>query len=291
MYQPLFSRKRAAAFLSIILAACLSGHASPLAFDNFESYTVGQDIIGESGGIGWNSAWTGNPSNTPSTQAIVSTHSITYSFGGHTIGGGKSLRFDANASFPVLSRDVFASVDKSGQDYYISFIFQSESATANNAAFVSWHAKDEADVFNEGNMGVINANTIRARVDTTDTNVTDAAVTNADVHFMIVRFSGWDDTAYRNTTVWFNPGPGDQNTTDPTIVATAIKLDGGATGFGGISVRATSFNSERAMYFDDVRVGTSWDSVTPVPEPQTAVLVLAAAVGLLALLRRRNTRS
>lgn len=263
--------------------------ASLLAYEGFD-YTAGNSVVGQSGGTGWNSSWGGNGT----TQALVSSTEITYSLNGTTLGGGNSMVFNNNATSPILQRDVFASLSTSGQDYFLSFIFQTQGAGTNNSTFFSWQAKDDNPQVNVGNIGVVSNAAAGARINTDTTNVS-ATVTNDTTYFMVIAFTGWSEanSRYQETKVWLNPEIDDENTSDPTIVAsqTTANASDGAPGFLGLWVRATAFDGvDEAVYFDDIRVGTTWSSVTAVPEPGEYAVWLGDLAVLLILGKRLNAR-
>lgn len=275
----------------VLIAGCLLAalpvRATLVAYEGFD-YTAGDSIVGKSGGSGWNSGWGGNGT----TQALVSSTEITYNLDGTILGGGNSMVFNNSAASPILERDVFASLDTSGQDYYVSFIFQTGGAGVNNGTFFSWQAKDNAPQVNVGNLGVVSNGNPGARINSDTTNVS-STVTNDITHFMVVAFTGWSATnlRYQETKVWFNPSINDENTSDPNIIASQLAANAtdGAPGFLGLWARATNFNgTDEVVYFDDMRVGTTWSSVTAIPETGTYATLLASASLLFILYLRRN---
>lgn len=52
--------------------------------------------------------------------------------------------------------------------------------------------------------------------------------------------------------------------------------------YGFDTIRLGAFNSAGTVRFDELRIGTTWIDVSPVPEPSAAALLLLAASGLLA---------
>ena len=88
--------------------------------------------------------------------------------------------------------------------------------------------------------------------------------------------------------LWINPsdltsevGSGSAN-----ISETGLAL--GLNGLTGFSYEKNNINNTTSAAFDEIRQGTTWDSVAPVPEPSAfALLAGLGALSLIALRRRR----
>ncbi len=274
-----------AALLSL---GTLSVQAAPLAYDTFEDYTAATNIHGQTGGSGWNGAWTVQAIGSGSTgTATVSATEITYNYGGATLGGGQSLLLSNTSN--GTQRNVFASTNTGGSDYYVSFIFR-----FSGTVFAGVQALDgDPDIANDS-IGMVNATgSVGARVDSGTSSSANGLVVENTTYFMVVQYTGWTGTNYSTVNLWINPNTGAQSGssisatyTDPT------PLDGGGSaGFLGFYVRTTidSVPAE-SMLIDDLRVGTDWASVTAIPEPGTASLSAGGVVALLALCTRRRHR-
>jgi len=86
---------------------------------------------------------------------------------------------------------------------------------------------------------------------------------------------------------WINP-----SSTDFALGAAPTATFSGLTGSTRTSLdrfflRQDSTTLTPSLQIDELRVGTTWADVTPVPEPST---ILAVASGGLLLLARRRTR-
>lgn len=77
---------------------------------------------------------------------------------------------------------------------------------------------------------------------------------------------------------------------DPTLGAALgtsnISVSAANLDFNGLGYRTTVANQ---LQFDEIRFGTTVADVMPIPEPSTSAMILGG-VGMLALLRRRQTR-
>ncbi|MCC5848554.1 MAG: PEP-CTERM sorting domain-containing protein [Verrucomicrobia bacterium] len=100
----------------------------------------------------------------------------------------------------------------------------------------------------------------------------------------IARPGGSGDNTY---SLWLNPVPGaPQGTPDwQGTLNWGIVVDGGSQGFYGFDM-TQSFNGIQSVLVDELRFGTSYDAVSPIPEPGTLVL-FGVLLGTLAVFRRR----
>lgn len=237
-----------------------SARAGLLAHDSFEDYAVSGNIHGQNGGTGWNGAWAvQNIAGGGSGTATVSSTEITYNHGGAVLGGGRSLQL-ATASNGTR-RNVFASPNTGGGDYYVSFICR-----FTGTVFTGWQALDgNPDIANDC-IGIVNTNgAVGARVDNV-TGSTAAGYLTADTTYLVVlQYTGWTGTNYSTVNLWINPTPGGQsgNTPSATYTDSTPGDGGGSAGFLGVYVR-TVIDSGESFLVDDLRVGTDWDSVAEI---------------------------
>ncbi|QYY36107.1 hypothetical protein [Ruficoccus sp. ZRK36] len=287
-----------AAALTVALLGGIApaAQADLVAIDDFDSYTSGTAIGGQNGGTGWAYSWT-NGSGLATVE--VSSKSLTYDLEGHTLGGGNSLMFTGGNTQNATQRAAFTSADTSGQDYYVSFLFQvvgAEGETSGQAGgnnTITMAAKGENyDAINDNLLFVNGANSKTQARNNGDDSSVETVLNYGQTYLAVVKYTGWNSTAgvYETTTVWLNPTTSDENTTSSSITATVTTPGEGSKGFQGIGVR-TYFNDAGAdVYIDDLRVGTSWDSVVAIPESRsTSVLLGLAALSLLVFgLRRRR---
>lgn len=282
-----------AALLMVAFQAPTNTSASLVAIDDFNSYTAGTDVGGQNGGTGWAYAWTVG-SGIDVHQ--VSSKTVTYTLGGFTYGGGNSLMFTGGSTQNSTQRATFTSADKSGQTYYSSFVFTIEgpvgtetgTATGNNT--ISMLAKGDNFSATTDNALFINGANSKTQARNSDQLASvDTLIQYGVTYLAVVRYSGWDATAgvYETTTVWLNPTTTDENTSEASITASVTTDNAGSEGFQGVAFRTYFTNSANKVYIDDLRVGTTWDSVV-IPEPGTWALGLSAGVLAIALLRRRR---
>jgi hypothetical protein len=108
-----------------------------------------------------------------------------------------------------------------------------------------------------------------------------------DVLFLVLSYTfgagAGDDTAR----LYVNPTPGSaENANTPVVVATGIN-DVANSQFQSFFVRNNSVEPTNSI-MDDLRIGTTWEDVTPAaaPEPSSAVLLGFGSLSLVLLLRR-----
>lgn len=98
-------------------------------------------------------------------------------------------------------------------------------------------------------------------------------------------------------TIDTNPGAVESGTfwVNPTITAGMTESDLGTgfsanfnnTGLSGVTAIGLYTTGTNAAVFDEIRLGSSLSSVTPIPEPSTWALIFGVLAGLAVLYRRR----
>lgn len=94
----------------------------------------------------------------------------------------------------------------------------------------------------------------------------------------------FDPTDPTSATVWVNPditlAEGAQDSAISSFIPNAVPDEG----FNTLRMRGN-----QTWSFDEIRIGTTWESVTPIPEPGSTLLSFAAVLGF-ALKRNRSRR-
>jgi hypothetical protein len=131
------------------------------------------------------------------------------------------------------------------------------------------------DLYGSGNFGL--------RLFNNDSFKLDLGASNTDVNLFVLKFSFSTDFDGDTLTVWSNPSNlgGAEPAGGQTLSGFNMSFDRTTfahfeSGFGNPS-----------MSFDELRLGTTWASVTPIPEPASVGLL---ALGALMLALRRRTR-
>lgn len=104
-----------------------------------------------------------------------------------------------------------------------------------------------------------------------------------ETHLFVFRLD-YDAANPTMATVWLDPDTSLPEGAQPAGISSMIANAGPADGFDSFQMRGA-----RVWSFDEVRVGTTWEDVTPVPEPGATALVVLGLSGL-AFSRNRRRR-
>ncbi len=256
----------------IFLALSSAASAALTAYDGFDYGDTGGDLTGKNGGTGWGGAYTASASV---NSAIYSTTGLNYT--GLATTGGASNTNDGTGSTTISFRDTAATY--SSGETWVSFLVQ-QNGTPDFSLFAGislYNSVGDAEVaFASHNSEEWRILELNVTGGTTQTGVSIAQ----DTTYLLVAQIAWGaSTTSGNETVslWVNPTIGGSLGT-----ANAEALDVDMTDFNKIRIAG----QDAVDYtFDEIRIGDSFASVTPVPEPSAMLL---GSFGLLALFRRRR---
>ncbi|MDF3128651.1 PEP-CTERM sorting domain-containing protein [Kiritimatiellaeota bacterium B1221] len=247
--------------------------------------------------------WTSDDANPVANHGYVQSGSLNYpglqpSTGNRFGLGDKTADYTASIPTTVLS---------AGEAIYLSFLIQINSPL---------------DPFNYGNLSLFNSSspsggTLRLGWGTSDHNTNkmgfsisdrnanfsgsegaDLAKTSesydiADTTYLIVAgYNRGVDAASSSVSLWVNP----TNLGDNTAPAATVTLSDIVSWSHGAmdtwdSLRYASNGSGSApssgFSLDEIRVGTTWADVTPIPEPSTLFLSLGALLSIVLLHKRK----
>lgn len=99
-------------------------------------------------------------------------------------------------------------------------------------------------------------------------------------YFLVAKF----DVTATTLDFWFNPTPGG-TLGAATVSLTSAQLPTAGLGFSYIALLGG--NSGGATY-DEIRLGTTYADVAPIPEPSTLALALLGGLGAMGMIRRRK---
>lgn len=253
------------------LAVTPPAGASLIAYEGF-NYTAGSSLAGQSGGgsTGFVSEWA-SPFG-----GDVTLEAGSLSFGALDTTGGKV--YVSPTSGTTTAPRSLSSPISSGVTY-VSVLAQFEAGTRQFGLALHESGTERLLIGKQGGQ--------------TDWSIgagggfgvagTGITATNTPT-LLVVRIE-WDESGDEDIRLWVNPTPG---SSEPALAsADAVKI-GERGGFNGIRV-AAGFNSGSQItatgWIDEVRIGTTWADVTPVPEPGSVGLFSVAS--LLWLKRRR----
>ena len=279
------------ALLALALAFVTApARATLMAYEGFAStnYTAGQ-LPGQSPVVSGfvTNAWYNNTNVSAggASQALTYSNIVSDNTGGSytTAVGGRSTR----AMSTVLGGNTVLGTNT----YYISLMMQVSTVATNN-----YRAFELESQFNNRNFqfgaaadtGSINwGMRVTTASSTFLTNVsTVTAVTNQTV-FAVMKLRYSSAANDDSVDLWVNPSD--------------LSSEAGSTNFVTISgfdflhnsaknISLASFTGTGTASWDEIRVGTTWADVTPVPEPSTLALLGLTGIAAIGYRIRRNRR-
>jgi hypothetical protein len=249
--------------------------AALIAYDGFETTTG--PLNTQSGGSSWSTNWT-------AVSGInVVANPLTYSSGSVAVNGGSNVAEITGAidSTSAASRSFAA---QSGTVYF-SFLFRSNAGTVDVNDFVHFMMNNDAVNTNSGGIGKITTSStfFGARIgggnggDTTDSAATFAAATT---YFLVGKVSKVSSTNFNRVELFVNPSS-DIEPGSPSVTDNGDSLNSSMPFF---SLRTVNMDADDRYQFDELRVGTTFADVVPIPEPSTWMLLIVAG----SLLSRRR---
>jgi len=270
----------AAMFLAAV--ASTPAHAVLLAYDGF-NYTVGAQLQGLNGGSGWSGAWQANVAPTNS-GSVVSGLSYTDTDGRQLQVSGGAAATDANVFFSQLTRATTESFGAGGTTTWVSFLVRNASFTTG----LGYAAATLGQGYTFGSPAMVGGlvTSLSGTVGfvapfygsggpQTLATVAANAVTLVALRFDFAAASGNDALS-----LWLNP----KLTGSAGVPDASASLANYASIISGLTL---VHGDNRTFTYDEIRIGQSFADVTPVPEPQTWVLLAGGALALAAVARRR----
>jgi len=264
----------------------------------FDGNDDGEGIAGLDGGTGWGGPWTSLPdrlnAGIPEGEddfgdgagARTSPLSYTDNFGNPLVTTGNQVR-TAFGNNSWDRRPLADPLGEVGSTVWVSFLGQAHGQAGENRwAFVELSV-DGGDRLWLGNVNPVTSGNWGVFLpDRSEEAISEDAggdfPMNEQTLFLMRLDFGNDPSESTDVTVWMNP----PDITDESALQTPVfQLDTDYATYNQVGV-AGRFSTD----FDEIRIGTSFDSVTPIPEPSTYALIFGIGVFGILLLRRRASR-
>ena len=268
----------------IVLAALALGstaHATLIAYDGFEGDATGA-LNSKTGGTGWSASWsaiTGVTVAAPSTTLVYNSGAVSLN------GGNRVAQVSATGTTDNVAPRSFAS--QTGTLYF-SFLFRLASGTSDDD-FIQFMLNDDTSVTNSASIGdlsnVSGANDFSSRIGGSNggTSVSsNVPIAQATTYLLVGKVSKVSSSNYNHIDLFINP-----STTTETGALASQTVSASISSVSYFTVRVSNIESTDQYQFDELRIGTTWADVVPVPEP-SAWPALAGALGLAAAILRRR---
>ena len=288
--------RRTTSVITVLLALSLVAPASAelLLYDGFsgDDYTVGPAIAQPFAGTGFQSGgiWNNNDFAEGGLEFpnLVTTAGVKAVRTGPDMEGTPDLSAEGPFAAMIGSNGNIGGAEISGTIYY-SFLAREIDGNGDGwAGFNLWDTGEGREQFGIGNPGGPDDYSIYHNDTGGDPAITDPPTPIDDqVRFFVGKIDFVGD-GHDTHTAWLDPNPLLSEAMQPAnIMASGGTRDGQENdGFDAFRVRGDGGTG--AWEFDEVRFGTTWESVTPaVPEPATGLMSLLA-LGGISLLRRRR---
>ncbi|MGC3956502.1 MAG: immunoglobulin domain-containing protein [Verrucomicrobiota bacterium] len=276
--------------LAIMVSMPSAVRAALLAYEGFD-YTASAFLTPGSGGAGWFGPWV----NVANSGGLVNDGNLTA--GGNAPSGfdarstgnsmycaqsraGRLLDCSTNGAFSARGYlDANRQIGADGKTVYLSFMQQ---AAATTGQYYEFEFHRNGDLNDGGRIAAIGGANSDANVYLRAPNGTTSSIGVGDtaVNFYAVKivYHAGNDDIY----VYRNPAGNTEGANTPTLT----KLAQADMSFNGLSVSA--FNGAQTAYYDQIRIGESWDDVVGGPagfitQPATVVANVGQSGSLSAL--------
>jgi hypothetical protein len=272
---------------SITLTAALLGLATStasaalLVYDGFD-YTAGQNLntAGLNGGTGWDGAW--------ENQAGSATHfwettsgTLAYENSGNvgslvTSGGYTSSAGDSNRAAKRFFSDAqFDTTNNS--DVWFSMLLAKDPA-ANAFQINLFSSGSQVLQFDVADNIILGGNNLA------DNDSGRTLPTNGEAAFVVANF----DLVNEEAQWWINPEAGATSPTGADYSSSVLSFTSAISDLDEIRIFSRpGTNTTNESFYDEIRMGTTYADVTPIPEPSAAALLLGGLASVLLLRRRR----
>jgi hypothetical protein len=278
-----------AAAMGLFIAVRSTSHAALIAYEGF-NYADATALNGLAGGTGWSDAWTAVPGT--GGAAVAQSPGAAYPL--LITEGNKAFIQRTNQAFRPLTAGILGTGATADETIWVSFIGQRtgannvrlfrvgfyEASTANDPKFLVGEGNnDAADIWNMRFTGA----------DLTGANPITSAVPITTQSLLLMKID-YNSAGADDMTMWINPdlSLGEPTNVSPSFVGSSIgEFD---LAFSVVSMRAGTLSggNEGQGFYDEIRIGTTFADVTPIPEPGSMILALFGLSSVFAVARRKR---
>jgi len=251
------------------------GLPEQIAYEGFESYAAGPLNGAGMAGDGWLGSW-----YTATSLVQVVSESMSYNGGAVFVNGGThAVHYTTINISPLIQRDTipigygpaYFSVLVKGQgmqnDVH-SFVLRDMNYTGGPDGIPHSLGMDFARGAGDSGPGYIDAEVYSAS--NRERGLTDVATTNGVTYFVVVRLNRSANTQYETADVIVNPTSG----TEPTTGwASVTYTECEALTLSAFAVRAAVMDFGDWITFDEIRIGTTYESVVPSRSLGTLIMI------------------
>jgi len=251
-----------------------------LIYDGFEEYPAGplenSGGVGRNGGIGWSDGW--NVVNSYRSNITVVSGGLNYANGEIVIDGGdRSLQVQAQGNewsgTPVIAS---RSIPETTGDVYMSLLVRTSTADGNaDDDFSQWglHSSINTPAVSVTHRRTGSDHDFQAR--SKDTYPTAGTPTEANrTYLLVIKASKNSLTNYNRVQLWVDP----ESATVPGTPNATANADSGVSSLSQFVARLAFLEAGDTYWIDEVRVGTTWESVTGFSTDSASVFVTVTGV-------------
>lgn len=290
------------AILAAFVSVLSQSSAAVLVYDGFDYGTTGQSLsaIASPGGLGLSGAWSANSGNATITDGLSFAHLAT---GGNAV----AVSSRSTTGFGVSGRAISPDANLTSGTLFMSFLFNSSSPLTNDKLFFSGISNNISESSldyrplisvlrpDSPNLGVGNYpgaanNTAYGTAPTQGTTyLTIATVSNLSTSPTSHTVTAWVLSEAQWSSIY------DQTITTDLLSANSIgaitstfsNYTNYFTNYIMIGSNSGGNTASKTVIFDELRYGTSFADILPVPEP-SSLAVLSLGIIMLLFNRRRS---
>jgi hypothetical protein len=283
-------KRHVALAMPLVLGCCVAellptstAHADLIAYDGFDyelydANALPAELRGNNGGSGWGGEWASVRGPTAGRQTLVQG---SLQFPAFPSSGNQLLVDATNVPINHAYRELGMVIDQQQHpNVWISFLISKEAGSSTAVGTINFSSNDQV-VLSVGHVALPGSGTSGwglASSQETDSVASDLTGTS-DTHLLVTHI----DFSAQTASLWLDPQLGG----DPAFLTTPTSVSIAFDRFDMIEIYAAGGGAFR---FDELRLGSSFQSVTAVPEPTSLALAGIAALTLCAVPRRYRLR-